>query len=108
MQDLNKVYLTGRVTRDLELRYTPNGTAVVDVGFASNRKFGETEETVFVDMTAWGKTAEILVEHAGKGKQLLIEGRLRLEAWEDKEGNKRSKLSVVVEDFKFMGAKVEQ
>lgn len=107
MQDLNKVYLTGRVTRDVEVRELSGGKKVATVGFASNRKFGEKEEVTFVDLEVWDKPAEILGEYAQKGKQLLIEGRLKLDQWE-KDGQKQSKLVVVVEDFKFLGAKSEQ
>jgi len=91
----------GNVTRDIELRYTPKGTAVADIGLAMSRirnsEGGERiEETTFVDITLWGRTAEIAQQYSGKGKPLFVEGRLQLDTWDDKEtGKKRSKLKVV-------------
>lgn len=109
MANLNRVMLIGRMTRDPELRYTPGGTAVADMGLAVNRKYGnkdgETkEETLFVDCTAWSKAAEALSEYTRKGSTVFIEGRLQLEEWE-REGVKRSKIKVVVEGFQFLDGK---
>jgi single-strand DNA-binding protein len=98
---MNKWMGTGRLTRDTELRYTPNGTAVADISVCSNRvwsKDGEKiEEATFVDVTLWGKQAESLTEYLTKGTYVEIEGRLKLETWETSEGVKRSKLKVVAD-----------
>lgn len=107
---LNKVIIMGNLTRDPELRTIgSSGNSVVDLGIAMNRQFtsnGEKkEETTFVDVTFWGKQAEILAEHTKKGRQLLIEGRLSLDTWEGNEGEKRSKLKVIGENFTFVGGK---
>lgn len=110
MADLNKVMLIGRLSRDPQLRYLPSQSAVCDFGFAVGRKFktatGEQkEETAFVDCTVFGKGAEIFNQYMAKGKQCYLEGRLRLDQWDDKTtGQKRSKLTVVVEDFQFLGS----
>src|SRR5918996_2919119 len=101
MANLNKVLLLGNVTRDPEVRYTPKGSAVCDLGVAVNRSYttdsGEKrEETTFVDVTLWGRTAEIASEYLSKGAPVLIEGRLKLDTWE-KDGKKNSKLRVVGE-----------
>jgi len=110
MASLNKVMLIGNVTRDLELRYTPKGTAVTEVGLAVNRRYrvdDETrEETTFVDITFWGKQAETLNQYVKKGNPLYCEGRLQLDTWDDKNtGQKRSKLRVVGENFQFLGGR---
>lgn len=107
--NFNKVILIGRLTRDVELRYLPKGTAVAKLGFAVNRRWtnevGEKrEEVTFVDVDAFGKQAETLSQYVKKGDALLCEGRLRQESWDDKTtGQKRSKLGVVLESFRFMG-----
>ena len=108
MANLNKVTLMGRLTRDVELRYTPKGTAVADLGIAINRYSGtgdeRKEETVFVDVTLWGRQAEVAGEYLSKGRQVFIEGRLQLDSWGDKvTGQKRSKLKVVGESVQFIG-----
>ena len=108
--NINKVFIAGRLTRDPELRYTPNNTAVCEIGLAVNRKYktpgGETkEETTFVDCTAWGRTAEVINEYVRKGDPLHVEGRIREDKWEDKDGNNRSKLKVVVESIQLLGGK---
>ncbi len=102
MPNLNQVILIGRMTRDAELRYTANGTPVCEFGVAINRKWGGKEETVFVDVTAFGKTAETISQHLAKGRHIGIIGRLSLDQWEDREGRKRSKLYVVAERMEFM------
>src|ERR1700690_2889032 len=108
MANFNKVILAGNLTRDPELRYTPKGTAVAKIGLACNRKWrsetGEMkEETTFVDVDCFGKTAETVGQYLKKGRPILIEGRLRYETWEDKQsGQKRSKLGVVMESFQFI------
>jgi single-strand DNA-binding protein len=107
--NFNKVILAGNLTRDPELRYTPKGLAIAKIGLAINRKWtneaGETkEEATFVDVDAFGKQAETLGQYMRKGSPILIEGRLRLDQWDDKQtGQKRSKLGVVVEGFQFLG-----
>lgn len=109
MANLNKVMLIGNVTRDPEIKYTPKGSAVTDLGIAVNRVFtpegGEKrEETTFVDVTLWGRQAEIAGEYCKKGRSIYIEGRLQLDSWEDKaSGQKRSKLRVVGENFQLLG-----
>jgi single-strand DNA-binding protein len=108
--NFNKVILAGNLTRDPELRYTPKGLAIAKIGLAINRKWtneaGELkEEATFVDVDAFGKQAETLGQYMRKGSPILIEGRLRLDQWDDKQtGQKRSKLGVVVESFQFLGA----
>jgi single-strand DNA-binding protein len=109
MASLNKVFLIGNLTRDPELRYTPQGTAVASFGLASNRRWKSSdgqdkEETLFVDITAFGRQAEIVSEYMSKGRPIFVEGRLKLDQWQDKEsGAKRSKLTVIVESFQFLG-----
>ena len=101
MSDLNKWIGSGRVTRDTELRYTPNGTAVADVGMCSNRIWSKDgnkqEEPTFLDITLWGKQAESLSGFLTKGTFIMVEGRLQLDTWETDEGVKRSKLRVVAD-----------
>jgi len=109
MASFNKVILLGNVTRDPELRYIANGTAVTDIGLAVNDRrktaTGEwVEETTFVDVTLWGRTAEIAGEYVTKGSPLLIDGRLKLDTWE-KDGKKNSKLRVVCDRMQLLGAR---
>jgi single-strand DNA-binding protein len=109
MASFNKVILVGNLTRDPELRYTPKGMAIAKLGLAVNRVWrneaGETKEDVtFVDVDAFGRQAETLAQYVKKGSPLLVEGRLKLDQWDDKQtGQKRSKLGVVVEGFQFLG-----
>jgi len=111
MANLNKVLLMGNLTRDPQLKYLPSQTAVVDFGLAVNRRWkgqnGEDrEETTFVDCSAFAKTAEVINQYFTKGKPIFIEGRLKYDTWEDKQGGgKRSKLSVVIENFQFIGGR---
>lgn len=105
----NKVLLMGNLTRDVEIRHTSGNTAVANIGLAVNRRFrtqsGENrEETTFVDCEAWGRTAEVMGQYLSKGRPVFVEGRLKLDEWEDRDGNKRSKLRVVVENFQFVDA----
>lgn len=107
MANLNKVMLLGNLTRDIQLSYTPAQTAVADFGMAINRKWKgkdeqQKEETCFVDCVSFGKSAETLNKYVSKGNPLFVEGRLKFESWTDKDGNKRSKLKVVVENFQFL------
>ncbi len=109
MASFNRVILVGNLTRDVELRYTPSQTAVTEVGLAVNDRrksqSGEwIEETTFVDVTIWGRTAEVCSEHLGKGSPILIEGRLKLDTWET-DGQKRSKLRVVCERMQMLGSR---
>ena len=109
MASFNRVILMGNLTRDPELRYTPKGLAIAKLGLAVNRVWrtesGETkEEVTFVDIDSFGKQAETIAQYLKKGNPLLMEGRLRLDQWDDKQtGQKRSKLGVVLESFKFVG-----
>ena len=110
MANLNKVLLIGRLTRDPELRYTPSGTAVAEFGLAVNRNYtdgrGERkEETCFVEIVAWARQAEVMNEYLAKGRQVFVEGRLEFDSWETPEGQKRSKLRVVVDNFQFIGGR---
>lgn len=103
----NKVFLMGNLTRDLEIRHTPQNTAVGSFGLAVNRKYrtqdGQNhEEVTFVDCEAWGRTAEVMSQYLKKGRPAFIEGRLKLDQWQDQQGNKRSRLKVVVENFQFV------
>src|SRR5205814_3922603 len=108
MANFNKVILAGNLTRDPELRYTPKGTAVARLGMAVNRTWknetGETkEEVTFVDIDAWGRQAEVIAQYVKKGRPLLVEGRLKLDQWEDKNTHqKQSKLKVILESFSFV------
>ena len=114
MASFNRVILLGNLTRDPVVRYTPGGMAVADIGLAVNHSWTDKqtnqrkEEVTFVDVTLWGRTAEIAGEYLGKGKQVLIEGRLQLDQWDDKEsGQKRNKLKVVCENMKMIGSRQE-
>jgi single-strand DNA-binding protein len=109
MPALNKVLLMGNLTRDPELRVTPKGTPICQFGLAINRQFkmesGETrEEVIFVDIEAWGKQGETIAKYCTKGRPLYVEGRLKLDQWEDKNTKeKRTKMKVVLEQFQFLG-----
>jgi single-strand DNA-binding protein len=111
MASVNKVILIGNVTRDPEVKFTPKGTAVTDIGLAVNRTYtldsGEKrEEATFVDVAFWGRQAETIGEYVKKGRSIYVEGRLQLDTWDDKQtGQKRSKLRVVGENFQFLGAR---
>src|SRR6266446_3312579 len=111
MAYINKVILAGNMTRDPELRYTPNGKAIAKFGLAVNRNWttdtGEKkEEVTFVDIDAFGRQAEVISQYLKKGRPVLVEGRLRLDQWDDKQtGQKRSKLGVVLESFSFIDSK---
>ncbi|HEX4264084.1 MAG TPA: single-stranded DNA-binding protein [Verrucomicrobiae bacterium] len=110
MASFNKVILVGNLTRDPELRYTPKGMAIAKIGLAVNRNWtsesGEKkEEVTFVDVDIFGRTAENVAQYMKKGRPILIEGRLRLDQWDDKQtGQKRSKLGVVGEVVQFLGS----
>jgi single-strand DNA-binding protein len=108
MASVNKVMLLGNLTRDPEIRYTPKGTAVTDLGMAINRiRTGDNgeriEEVTYVDVTLWGRQAELAGQYLGKGRPVFIEGRLQLDQWDDKQsGQKRSRLRVVGENMQFL------
>src|ERR1035437_8076493 len=110
MPSLNKVLLMGNLTRDPELRVTPKGTSVCQFSLAINRQFkmeaGESrEEVIYVDIEAWGKSGENIAKYSTKGRPLFVEGRLRLDQWEDKTTKeKRSRMKVVCENFQFLGS----
>ena len=106
----NRIILVGNLTRDPELRYMPNGGAVCTTGIATNRKFKKQdgsagEEVCFVDITFFGRTAEIANQYLKRGKKILVEGRLKLDQWTDQNGGKRSKHSVVVDNMQMLDSK---
>jgi single-strand DNA-binding protein len=111
MANLNKVMLIGNLTRDPELRHTPSGKVVSELGLAINRTWSndqgqKQEETTFVDVSVWGRQAEVIQQYVTKGSPIYIEGRLQLDSWDDKTtGQKRSKLRVLCENFQFLGSK---
>jgi len=107
MPSYNKVILMGNLTRDVQLKSVAGGQPVAEIGIAVNRKFKlkdgtEKEEVTFVDCECWGPRAEVIGRYFSKGKPIFIEGRLKLDSWEDKDGQKRSKMRVVIEDFQFV------
>ena len=108
----NKVILVGNLTRDIELRYLPSGQALAKCGIATNRRFKDAsgmqkDETMFIDITIWGRSAEIANQYLRKGSRVLIEGRLTLEQWTDQTGQKRSRHSITVENLKMLDRKSE-
>jgi len=108
MANFNKVMLMGNLTRDPQLSYTPNQTAVVDFGMATNRRWtgqdgSQRDETCFVDCRMFGRRAEVVNKYCKKGNPLFVEGRLTFDSWEAQDGTKRSKLRVTVENFEFIG-----
>lgn len=108
MASFNRVILVGNLTRDIELRYTPGGTAVTDIGMAVNERVKRndewTEEVNFFDVTLWGRTAEVAGEYLSKGSSILIEGRLKYDTWEQ-DGQKRSKVKIVGERMQMLGSR---
>jgi len=109
MANFNRVLLMGRLTRDPQLSYTPNQTAVVDFGMATNRSWtgqdgSQREETCFVDCRMFGKRAEVINKYCKRGNPLFVEGRLTFDSWEAQDGSKRSKLRVTVENFEFISS----
>ena len=112
MPNYNKVLLMGNITRDIEVKYTPKGTAVTDIGLAINRFIPATEgsekreEVTFVDVTFWGRSAETIKQYCKKGRPLFVEGRLQLDSWDDKQtGQKRTRIRVVGENFQFIDSR---
>ena len=111
MASFNKVILLGNLTRDPELRYTPQGAAVCEFALAlnhvyTNKQTGQkVEEVSYIDIVAWGKTGETIAEYMKKGRQILIEGRLKQDRWEAQDGKKMSKVRVTAESFQFIGSR---
>jgi single-strand DNA-binding protein len=110
MAGFNRVVLLGNLTRDPQLKYLPNNTAVCEFGLAVNRRWrdrdgNQREDVCFVDMAAFGRPGETINQYMSKGRQILIEGRLKFDSWTGQDGTKRSKLSVVVENFTFVGSR---
>jgi len=108
----NKIILAGNLTRDIEIKYTQSGSAIGNTGIATSRKFksatGEQkEEVLFVDLTFFGRQAEIANQYLRKGSKVLVDGRLKLDQWEAQDGSKRSKHSVTVENLQMLGSKDE-
>jgi len=107
MPSYNKVLLMGNLTRDVQIKSTSGGQSVADIAIAVNRKFKtkdgqDREEVTYVDCECWGPRAEVIAKYFSKGKPIFIEGRLKLDSWEDKDGQKRSKMRVMIEDFQFV------
>ncbi|MEY2715081.1 MAG: single-stranded DNA-binding protein [Planctomycetota bacterium] len=107
MPSYNKVLLMGNLTRDVQLKSLPSGQPVAEIGLAINRKFKtkdgqDREEVTYVDCECWGPRAEVIAKYFSKGKPIFVEGRLKLDSWEDKDGQKRSKMRVVIDDFQFV------
>jgi len=109
MPNLNKVLLMGNLIRDPELRYTRGGQSVATLRLAVNRRYttrqgDKRDETLFIDVTVWGKQAEVCSQYLSKGRPIFVEGRLRLDTWKAPDGQSRSKICVVAENFQFLGA----
>ena len=107
MPSYNKVLLMGNLTRDVQLKSLPSGQPVAEIAIAINRKYKtkdgqDREEVTYVDCECWGPRAEVINKYFSKGKPIFIEGRLKLDSWEDKDGQKRSKMRVVIDDFQFV------
>lgn len=110
MASYNRVILMGNLTREIEVKYTQSGMAVAEIGVAVNDKRKDAQgnwvdETTFVDVTLWGKTAETASEYLSKGSPIFVEGRLKLDQWTDKDGNKRSKLRVTCDRMQLIGGR---
>jgi len=102
MSDHNVISMSGRLTRDVEFKYLPNQTPVAECGLACGRKYKDKEETCFVELTVFGKQAEVFNKYLSKGRQVIITGRLKLDQWEAQDGSKRSKHHIIVNDFTFI------
>lgn len=112
MPSFNKVILMGNLTRDPQLSYLPSNTPVVEIGLAINRRFKKQdgtqgEEVLFIDCRTFGKTAEVINNHFKKGDPILVEGRLQLDQWNDKDGNKKMRHRVHIDTFEFVAGKAE-
>ena len=113
MANFNRVILMGNLTRDPELKYLPSNTAVCEFGLAVSRRYrdrdgNQKEEVCFVDLTAFGKVGEIINQYMSKGRPILIEGRLKFDTWTGQDGQKRSKHTVVLDNFTFVGSRGDQ
>ena len=113
MAELNKVLMIGRLTRDPELKYTPGGTAVCELRLAVNHTYrtrddGKKEETCFIDVSVFGRQGETVNQYLSKGRELFVEGRLKLDSWENQEGQKRSKHSLIADRCQFLGGRGER
>jgi len=113
MIDINKILITGRLTQDPELKYTPTGSAVCEMRIASGRSYVDKtsgdrkEDTVFINVSAWGKTAEFCHEYMRKGSGVYVEGRLKHDSWKDKDGNNRERISIYADKVQFGETKAE-
>jgi len=105
---MNKVIVSGNLTKEPELRYLPDGTAVGSFSIAVNEKYKDKETVSFFDVTVWGKTAENCGQYIFKGSKVLIEGRLKQESWEDKEGKKQYRIKIIAQRVEFIGKPKEQ
>lgn len=110
MASFNRVILMGNLTREPELRYLPNNTAVCEFGIATNRRYrdrdgNQKEDVCFVDVSAFGRQGETINQYMSKGRPILIEGHLKFDSWTGQDGQKRSRLSVVVDNFQFVGGR---
>ncbi len=108
MATLNKVFLIGNLTRDVDLKYIPSGPAVANFGLAVNRTYtnsdGEkVDDVCYIDVVAWNRLAEVAGEYLSKGRPIFVEGRLQMDSWEQEDGQKRSKLRVVAQNIQFLG-----
>lgn len=113
MASFNKVFLMGNLTRDPELRYTPQGTAVVNLGLAANRFFKDKsgqnqQETCFINVIVWGQMAEVCNQYLAKGRQILVEGRLQSRSWKDNEGKNRTTIEVRADNVQFMTPRAKE
>lgn len=113
MSDLNRVITIGRLVRDPDIKYTPNGTAVCNFDIANNESFkdssgGKKEYVNYFPCTAWAGLGEVIQKHFTKGQQIIIEGKLRQRRWDDQDGKKRSQIEIVVENFNFCGGKKDE
>lgn len=110
MANYNKIIMIGNLTRDPQMSYLPSNTPVVEFGLASNRRWKgqdgqQREDTCFVDCRAYGRQAETINQYTAKGRQILVEGRLQFDRWQDKEGQTRSKHRIIVENFQFLDSR---
>jgi single-strand DNA-binding protein len=105
MNDLNAVSIIGRITKDIEIKYTAGGTSIASFSIATNRKYKEKQEVFFTDCVAFGKPGEIIAQYTKKGDRIALNGRLSQNSWEDKDGNTRRSIQIIVSDFQFLTTK---
>ncbi len=103
MPNFNRVILVGHLTRDVEMQHLPSGTTVADIGLAVNRKWNGGDEVSYFNATAFGRTAEVVTQYCRKGDPILIEGYLKQDRWEDRDGNRRTAIKVIVDSVQFLG-----